>query len=70
MIKARTRKDTLEVSVTKPFDPETAQPLQGTGYGLASIKRRLFLLFARHDLLKTFTSDDQFTTPVEIPQAQ
>jgi len=66
-----TRKnETLEVTVTNPFDPETAQPLQGTGFGLASIKRRLFLLFARHDLLTTSTNDSQFTTTIEIPQLQ
>jgi two-component system LytT family sensor kinase len=60
----------LEVIVTNPFDPETAQPLQGTGFGLASIKRRLFLLFARHDLLRTSSNDNQFITTIEIPQLQ
>jgi LytS/YehU family sensor histidine kinase len=70
VIEGRAKKDTLEVSVTNPFDPETAQPLQGTGFGLASIKRRLFLLFARHELLKTSSVDNQFITTVEIPQIQ
>lgn len=60
----------LEVTVANPFDPETAQPLQGTGFGLASIKRRLFLLFARHDLLRTSANDNQFITTIEIPQLQ
>lgn len=58
----------LQVTVRNPFDPETAQPLQGTGFGLSSIKRRLFLLFARHDLLQTTTENDYFITTVTIPQ--
>jgi len=69
-ITGRAKSDSLEVNVTNPFDPETAQPLQGTGFGLASIKRRLFLLFARHDLLKTSANDNQFITTIEIPQIQ
>lgn len=70
VLEARAKRDALEVSVANPFDPETAQPLQGTGFGLASIKRRLFLLFARHDLLKTSANDNQFITTIEIPQTQ
>lgn len=69
-INGRVKKDSLEVIVTNPYDPETAQPLQGTGFGLASIKRRLFLLFARHDLLKTSTNNNEFITTIEIPQVQ
>lgn len=67
-INGRTKNNALEVTVTNPFDPETAQPLQGTGFGLASIKRRLFLLFLRHDLLTASTNDNQFIITIEIPQ--
>jgi len=69
-ITGRIHDGTLEVTVANPFDPETAQPLQGTGFGLASIKRRLFLLFARHDLLTTSANDNQFITTIKIPQLQ
>jgi len=67
-IQARVVKNMLEVTVQNPFDPETSQPLQGTGFGLASIKRRLFLLFARHDLLQTKTEGNSFITNISIPQ--
>ena len=67
-IKAKKQENYLEVSVRNPFDPETAQPLKGTGFGLASIQRRLFLLFARHDLLKTQKENDHFITTILIPQ--
>lgn len=58
----------LEVSVQNPFDAETSQPLQGSGFGLVSIRRRLFLLFARHDLLNTTKENNYFITTVTIPQ--
>jgi two-component system, LytTR family, sensor kinase len=58
----------LVITVQNPFDPETAQPKQGTGFGLNSIQRRLYLLFARNDLLITGTAGNLFTTTVKIPQ--
>lgn len=67
-INAKNDAGALQVTVTNPFDAETAQPLTGTGFGLSSIKRRLFLLFARHDLLQTRTENDNFITTITIPQ--
>jgi hypothetical protein len=67
-IRAKKQDSYLEVTVQNPFDPETSQPLKGTGFGLASIQRRLFLLFARHDLLKTQKENDHFITTILIPQ--
>jgi len=69
-ISAVKKNELLEVRVENPFDAETAQPLRGTGFGLASIKRRLFLLFARHDLLETTSDNDLFITTITIPQLQ
>ena len=54
--------------IQNPFDPETSQPLKGTGFGLSSIQRRLFLLFARHDLLTTQKDKEHFITTILIPQ--
>ncbi|MBV9961035.1 MAG: histidine kinase, partial [Parafilimonas sp.] len=59
----------LKVTVENPFDPETSQPLKGTGFGLPSIQRRLFLLFARQDLLSVQKEDNHFKTTILIPQA-
>lgn len=58
----------LQITITNPYDEETAISTQGTGFGLASIHRRLFLLFARHDLLQTSKSGNLFTTTILIPQ--
>jgi len=56
------------ISVQNPFDPETSRPKQGTGFGLSSIQRRLYLLFARGDLFETRVEGPLFTTIVKIPQ--
>jgi two-component system LytT family sensor kinase len=58
----------LLITVQNPFDPETSSPRQGTGFGLNSVQRRLYLLFARSDLLITDTTGNVFTTTIKIPQ--
>ncbi len=60
--------DQLKVTVQNPFDAKTAAPNKGTGFGLASIKRRMFLLFGRQDLLQIQQDENQFTTIITIPQ--
>jgi two-component system LytT family sensor kinase len=68
-IEATTEKNNLKVTVQNPFDSETSQPLKGTGFGLSSIQRRLFLLFARNDLLTTKKDNSHFITTILIPQS-
>lgn len=65
---AKARDQHLVISVENPFDPETAKPRQGTGFGLNSVQRRLYLLYARHDLLATSQDDIIFRTTIKIPQ--
>lgn len=62
------RDNHLVIKVINPFDPETSSPKQGTGFGLKSVQRRLYLLFARTDLLSTEAKENNFTTIVKIPQ--
>jgi two-component system LytT family sensor kinase len=67
-----TRKEDNElvIKVSNPFDPETSVPKQGTGFGLKSIQRRLYLLFGRSDLLVTEAKENIFVTIVKIPQQE
>lgn len=58
----------LVIRVQNPFDPSTSVPRQGTGFGLSSLQRRLYLLFARQDLLTTEQQANTFTTQIKIPQ--
>lgn len=67
-IKAKSADGYLLLQVKNPFDPETSSPKKGTGFGLASVQRRLYLLFARNDLLQTATDENIFITTIKIPQ--
>jgi LytS/YehU family sensor histidine kinase len=67
-IEATNDDGSLVLEVRNPFDPETSSPKKGTGFGLSSVKRRLYLLFARNDLLKTEIKDQLFITTIKIPQ--
>lgn len=58
----------LLIRVENPFDPETSSPKQGTGFGLMSVQRRLYLLFARTDLLVTEAKGNIFITTITIPE--
>lgn len=57
------------LEVSNPFDPESASS-DGTGFGLSSIERRLFLLFGRTDLLDHVKAGNLFKVKLKIPQFQ
>jgi two-component system, LytTR family, sensor kinase len=67
-LQAQQLNNELVIRVSNPFDPETSSPKQGTGFGLKSVQRRLYLLFARNDLLVTEAKENIFTTIIKIPQ--
>ncbi len=68
LISAKKVNDMLQVTVQNPYDESTAMPVKGTGFGIPSIKRRLFLLFGRHDLLEIKKDTQQFIAVINIPQ--
>jgi hypothetical protein len=59
--------DILVIKITNPYDAQAAAP-KGTGFGLEGIRRRLYLLYARKDLLETSQNEELFTTTLKIPQ--
>ena len=65
---ASKEENNLVITITNPFDPETSAPRHGTGFGLQSVQRRLYLLFARNDLVSTEAKENIFTTTIKIPQ--
>ena len=66
-ISIRSEGQMLVLRTTNPYDANS-QPPRGTGFGLQGIARRLYLLYARTDLLETEKNDNQFTTILKIPQ--
>jgi LytS/YehU family sensor histidine kinase len=67
-IQAHLDNNVLQVSITNPYDAGISSRQKGTGFGLRSIERRLFLLFSQSGLLKTTSADGLFTTTIFIPQ--
>ena len=68
-LEATAAENFLHIRVENPFDPETSQTKPGTGFGLNSIQRRLYLLYGRNDLLATHQNSNTFTTELKIPQS-
>jgi len=68
-IRAEIEDNYLVIMVQNPYDPQTARAQHGTGFGVRGIQRRLYLLFARNDLVETYQNDDIFTIMIKIPQA-
>jgi two-component system, LytTR family, sensor kinase len=56
----------LQVSIINPFDPDMQTP-KGTGFGLKSVRRRLYLLFGRNDLLDVNATENSFVVTFRIP---
>jgi two-component system LytT family sensor kinase len=56
----------LEVSIENPFDPDMQMP-KGTGFGLKSVKRRLYLMFGRNDLMEVNQASNSFIVIFRIP---
>ncbi|SFU15677.1 Histidine kinase [Algoriphagus locisalis] len=67
VVRAYKEQNYLILKINNPFDPETSAP-KGTGFGLSSVDRRLFLLFGRKDLLEYTAIDALFTVSLKIPQ--
>jgi two-component system LytT family sensor kinase len=67
-LSAKIKNQQLVVEITNPFDPSTSTPRKGTGFGLDSIRRRLYLIYTQNDLLETTQHGDLFSTRIKIPQ--
>jgi hypothetical protein len=67
-ISAKKEDHQLLITVQNPFDADTARPQKGARFGLDSVQRRLYLLYARNDLVSTSGADKLFTTIIKIPQ--
>lgn len=69
-ITARKENQYLKITVTNPYDEQTGKKIAGTGFGLNSIHRRLYLLFGRTDLLQTSGSGGKFIASLTLPLTQ
>lgn len=58
----------LILCVSNPYIFEDSASSIGTGFGLKSISRRLYLLYARNDLMKIEREHDKFIVQLTLPQ--
>lgn len=66
-MQARVEGNYLRLVIGNPVDPD-AETQSGTGFGLNSIRRRLYLIYGRNDLLETHKTTTHFTATLRIPQ--
>lgn len=69
-IEATCKNHFLHLSVSNPYDKESLNISKGTGFGLNSIGRKLHLLYAQNDLIRTEKNDETFTVKLKIPQSE
>ncbi len=68
-IKSWSEGNDLVIEVKNPYFSGADNGIsKGLGFGLSSLKRRLFLLYDRSDLLKTSADNSVFTCTLTIPQ--
>lgn len=59
--------DKIEVTVKNPFDEDAQRASSGTGYGLTSIRKKIYLIYGQQQRLNTSSENGQFTTHLTIP---
>jgi two-component system, LytTR family, sensor kinase len=59
--------DSLQIEIVNPFDADM-QPAEGSGFGLNGLRRRLYLLYSRNDLLRTNIENNKFTVQLTLPE--
>lgn len=67
-LQARQVEGMLEVVIKNPYDPAMSDTRKGTGFGLSAVSRRLYLLYARNDLLHILAEGNQYIATLHIPQ--
>jgi len=61
-------RNNLQIEVRNPFE-EDSSAIGGTGFGLPSVKRRLYLIYGRTDLLEARRENGTFIAQLSIPQS-
>jgi two-component system, LytTR family, sensor kinase len=68
-LQAKVEENYLVVSIENPYDPDMQTP-KGTGFGLKSVKRRLYLLFGRNDLMEINQKENSFVVIFRVPAGE
>lgn len=58
----------LIVTIENPFDPDSVEEKKGTGFGLRSVRKKLFILYRCDGLVQTKSENNLFRVQLTIPQ--
>lgn len=59
----------LIIRITNPFDVTTSSATKGKGFGINSIRKRMYLFYQRNDLVNIQQEDELFTFQLTVPHA-
>lgn len=57
----------IQIEVTNPFDKISVFASKGKGFGIDSIRKKMYLFYQRNDLVQLFETEDLFTFRLIIP---
>ncbi|MFK7787767.1 MAG: sensor histidine kinase [Crocinitomicaceae bacterium] len=66
-ISIKNSENAIDVIVKNPFDEDAQRASSGTGYGLTSIRKKIYLIYGQQQRLNTSSEEGQFTTHLTIP---
>lgn len=58
----------IRINITNPFESESSDASKGKGYGVKSIRKKMFILYHRNDLVEITQHENLFTFQLTIPQ--
>lgn len=67
-IELEENKEFIRIKITNPFDPESLEASKGKGYGVESIRKKMFILYHRNDLVEITQKENLFSFQLTIPQ--
>jgi two-component system, LytTR family, sensor kinase len=59
--------ESIQIEISNPFDADM-QPQEGSGFGLNGLRRRLYLLYSRNDLIATRIENNNFIVRLTLPE--
>lgn len=62
------QENSIQISITNPYESSSVLSSRGTGFGLESINRKLLLIYKRNDLLSIDKTENEFKISLQIPQ--
>lgn len=68
LIKIHCSNEELQIVINNPYDDSLNTGSKGVGFGLSGLKRRLYLIYSRNDLVKTSQSEGKYITLITIPK--